>query len=134
MRVLVVEDDPSEFEIVARLLGKIGIETKLVSTLEEAARVDDQFDVILLDLSLTDACSNQVVQYFAETARAPVILLSANEHNFSPNLNLDDDEGDDVAVYSKREIGPQFCTTLHELAANSHRRKRLVANERHSCS
>jgi len=83
--VLVVEDNPGDARLIQEYLREspiIAAELTMVSTLAGAIDVLDekQFDVILLDLSLSDSSGLGSVRALARTAASiPILVLSGNE-------------------------------------------------------
>ena len=63
---------------VSEFLNELGIHSHWADSLREAASIDDQYDVILMDVNQPDACSVGVVKFFIETARSPVIVITEN--------------------------------------------------------
>jgi len=81
MRVLLVEDDQSDIEVVKALLDPVGdvIDLRWAKTRKEgeaAARYDEP-DLVLLDLGLPDSHGFQTVtQWHFNAVRAPVLVVS----------------------------------------------------------
>ncbi len=81
MRVLLVEDDQSDIEVVKALLDPVGdvIDLRWAKTRkegEEAARLDEP-DLVLLDLGLPDSHGFQTVtQWHFNAVDAPVLVVS----------------------------------------------------------
>ena len=87
VRVLVVEDDAADLELVARALDKEGILFESVSTLGDAIEVSqvESFDLVLLDLNLPNSVGTRTVELFSAglTSQALVVVCS--------DFELDDD-------------------------------------------
>ncbi|WNF12895.1 response regulator [Microcystis aeruginosa] len=89
--VLIVEDDPINFRVFAKILTKRGgLEVKGTEDVEEVLRVarDKEADVILMDVSLSHSVYegkavdgikiSQILKANPETADLPVILVTAH--------------------------------------------------------
>jgi DNA-binding response OmpR family regulator len=81
-RVLVIDDDPMQLELVERGLSRDGFEVRVVTTLAELASEAKEFapNVILIDVNMPDAPGEltiAVARQAAPTAR--LILYSAWE-------------------------------------------------------
>ncbi|HEX4422911.1 MAG TPA: response regulator [Kofleriaceae bacterium] len=83
-RVLVIDDDPMQLELVERGLSRDGYEVRVVTTLAEMAREAKEFapNVILIDVNMPDTSGEHtiaVARQVAPTAR--LILYSAWENS-----------------------------------------------------
>ena len=83
-RVLLVEDDPGDVELLRRYLGRAGLEVEI----DQVPRLSDAldrlgthaYDVVLADLGLPDACGLDSVFRIQNTAPdVPLIILSGLE-------------------------------------------------------
>lgn len=85
MRVLLVEDDPSDAHITRRMLAKAGngsFELAHVDCLQDAIDIlqTSPLEAVLLDLSLPDSPPDQTLQRIVNCGRAaPVIVLTGND-------------------------------------------------------
>jgi CheY-like chemotaxis protein len=77
VRVLYVEDDAENREVLIEVLANLGHEVVAAETAAEAlARLDDErFDVVLADMTLPDADGSVIVEA-ARRLATPVVLLS----------------------------------------------------------
>lgn len=88
-RVLVIEDDPGNMELVLDRLSGFGMRAVPAMTAAEGlARVSEQvFDVVLLDLRLPDADGLEVLsQLRADYPQSPVVIMTAHG---SPDLEAE---------------------------------------------
>lgn len=79
MRILVVDDDPMQLELLDRALSRDGFElrgTSVIGTLEAEVR---QFgpELVLIDVNMPDAEPQQVIEAARRGAPARVVLYSA---------------------------------------------------------
>jgi two-component system response regulator RegX3 len=88
--ILIVEDDREIAELVAAYLGRDGLATVIVGSAEEAilecaSRLPE---LLLLDLGLPGADGLELLRYFREKSRAPVIIVSARESDEDKVIGL----------------------------------------------
>jgi DNA-binding response OmpR family regulator len=91
LRVLVIDDDPMQLELVERALSRDGFEIRPVSTIAELVSVAPGFApaIVLIDVNLPDAPPEQVIRLAREHAsNARIILYSAWEDSKLRNLVL----------------------------------------------
>ena len=84
MRLLVVDDDPMQLELVERALSRDGFEVAAVSELAGLARAAAGFgpELVLVDVNMPDAPSDRVVAVVREAVPgARVVLYSAWEES-----------------------------------------------------
>ena len=84
LRLLVIDDDPLQLELLERALSRDGFEVRGVDTLAalraEAARSAP--DLVLVDVNLPDLEPEQVIQLVRDVARgARIVLYSAWEES-----------------------------------------------------
>jgi signal transduction histidine kinase/DNA-binding NarL/FixJ family response regulator len=79
VRVLIVEDNPGDVIIITELLKSTGIKYSLthVSSLQKALslRIDDEFDVVLLDLSLPDSTGLETFRKIQAYSFIPPVVI-----------------------------------------------------------
>jgi len=78
-RVLVVDDDPTVSEVVARYLGRAGYEVDVVAdgAAALAAGLRGEHDLVVLDLMLPHVSGLDVFRQLRASAPIPVIMLTA---------------------------------------------------------
>ncbi|MCD6726806.1 MAG: response regulator transcription factor [Solirubrobacteraceae bacterium] len=78
-RILLVEDEPSIAEPLARLLGREGFATTIASTARAAVELHDRDapDLVLLDLNLPDRDGRDVARELRGRSQVPIIMLTA---------------------------------------------------------
>ena len=78
-RVLVIEDDPSQAELIATLLRRAGCEVQTAATgMAGLARARaGLFDVLLVDFNLPDLSGLEVVTAVRQASDVPVLLVTA---------------------------------------------------------
>lgn len=86
LRVLVVEDDPDDFEIVARQLGQIGIQDVVWAPSPSRARGElgeSQFDVVLVDQWMGEETGLDFIGEVATSVSSPpmIILTGSADHD-----------------------------------------------------
>ena len=87
-RILIVDDDPQQAEVLAYRLGEQGFQTMMAHRGEDAIRMarSSHPHLVLLDLRLPDVYGLSVCEQLTETPATcgiPVIILSGME---SPNI------------------------------------------------
>ena len=88
LRVLVVDDHPTNRRVVEMILDQVGCERVSVENGQEAleAYLNDRFDVVLMDIQmpvmdgLTATRTIRLMEREASRPSTPVIILSANAH------------------------------------------------------
>lgn len=90
LRILLVEDDPADAELIEELLGSFGntqFRLKAAQRLNEGVKylVEGEFDVILLDLSLPDSFGLDTVKSVkAQAPTVPIVVLTGlNDENMA---------------------------------------------------
>jgi DNA-binding response OmpR family regulator len=81
-RVLVVDDDPMQLELVERGLARDGFEVRCVTTIPEMASEAERFapELILIDVNMPDAPGDRTIAIARESApSARLVLYSAWE-------------------------------------------------------
>lgn len=83
-RVLVVDDDPMQLELVERGLSRDGYEVRGVTTLADMATEAQRFapGIVLIDVNMPDAAGNRAVAIARDAAPgARLVLYSAWEES-----------------------------------------------------
>ena len=85
LRILLVEDDPNDAELVQACLAEAarsGAELIHVGTLAEGLRALQihSFDVAVIDLDLPDSFGFDTLDQFSAAARVPIIVVTGNPH------------------------------------------------------
>jgi DNA-binding NtrC family response regulator len=85
MRILLVEDDPNDAELVQACLdeaARSGAEIVHAASLAEGLRAleAESFDVTVLDLDLPDSCGFHTLDKLGAAARSPIIVVTGNPH------------------------------------------------------
>jgi len=90
-KVLLVEDDKSIVNTLSEFLRGEGYQTENAAGQKEAIRLlsEGSYDLILLDVSLTDGSGFAVCSYARENTDAPVIFLTASDDEYSVVTGLD---------------------------------------------
>lgn len=91
IKVLLVEDDKSIVNTLIEFLLGEGYQTENAAGQREAIRrlSEGSYDLILLDVSLTDGSGFAVCSYARENSDAPVIFLTAADDEYSVVTGLD---------------------------------------------
>ncbi len=88
MKVLLVEDDDSIAEPLARGLERDGFSVRRVATAADAL-ADPSSDVVLLDLGLPDLDGFEVCRRIREVSDVPIIVLTARGEELDRVLGLE---------------------------------------------
>lgn len=90
-KVLLVEDDKSIVNTLMEFLLGEGYQTENATGQKEAIQrlSEGSYDLILLDVSLTDGSGFAVCSYARENTDAPVIFLTASDDEYSVVTGLD---------------------------------------------
>ena len=77
-RILLVEDNPADVELLCRFLrtASPGTEVVLCRTLKEGIEASGEFDCCLLDLGLPDSEGLETLQQFQQHVDVPVVVLT----------------------------------------------------------
>jgi len=84
LRVLVVDDDPLQLDLVERVLSRDGFEVRGVTTVADLASEARRFapDVMLIDVNLPDAAGGRAIALARDAAPgARLVLYSAWEES-----------------------------------------------------
>lgn len=114
-RVLVVEDDPTVAEVVARYLERDGHEVECVGDGAEALRraLADPPDLMVLDLMLPKLDGLQVCRKLRERRPVPVIMLTALGEEMDRVVGLETGADDYVTKpFSPRELALRVQSVL----------------------
>src|SRR3977135_3151048 len=89
-RLLIVDDDPDLCDLVQRYLEAEGFAISVVHTGAEGAqaRINGNYDFIVLDVMLPDIKGFDVLQELRAQARTPVLMLTAKGDEFDRVLGL----------------------------------------------
>ncbi|MDB4936307.1 MAG: hypothetical protein JWP87_3279 [Labilithrix sp.] len=79
LRLLVVDDDPMQLELVQRSLGHEGFVVETASSADGAAAAVARFlpDFVLVDVNMPGTTPNDVCKFVRAGSRARVVLFSA---------------------------------------------------------
>jgi DNA-binding response OmpR family regulator len=121
--VLVVDDEPTIAEVVARYLERAGYETATAGDGLEALRLaaDRRPDLIVLDVMLPGLGGLEVLRRLAEAdgPRTPVILLTAKGEQDDKLVGLRDGADDYVVKpFSPRELVARVDAVLRRVFAD----------------
>jgi len=121
--VLVVDDHPATREVVAALLRKRGIDTRIVPSGHAALRflAIIRPDAVVLDLSMPDMNGLEILRAIRSNPRlsqVPVLIFSAHENQF----DAAEQNGAQVRVVKGRTSWMSLISQIETLAmtANAH--------------
>jgi DNA-binding response OmpR family regulator len=98
VRVLVVEDDRSMGEQLARGLTRAGCDVDLVGSAAEALpRAEAEADMVLLDLGLPDGDGIELCERIRQVTDAPILVVTARDSESQRVLALDCGADDYIA-------------------------------------
>lgn len=110
MKILIVEDEVVQREILAALLGEHDeIDLYFAGTLESAQRQLDDVDFVILDLYLPDADADETLAWLS-SIKKPTIVCSVSTDR---ELIVDAAEAGAMAFLSKGSIGDQLICLIH---------------------
>lgn len=119
VRLLVVDDDPMQLELVQRALGHEGFVVETSSTLAAASAAVEAFgpDVVLVDVNIP-GMSNDDLRAFVEAgaARTRVLLFSASDTSHLKALAA---RLGAFGWLSKSSALPEIARRLHEVHAQA---------------
>jgi DNA-binding response OmpR family regulator len=114
-RILVIEDDPTVAEVVARYLAREGYEVDVVSDGAEGLKraLADLPDLVVLDLMLPSLSGMEVCRRLRQAAPVPVIMLTARSGEVDRVTGLEIGADDYVAKpFSPRELTARVKAVL----------------------
>ena len=114
-RVLVVDDDPTVAEVVARYLIRDGHRVECVADGHRALRraLDDPPDLIVLDLMLPGLNGLEVCRRLRETSPVPIVMLTALGEETDRLVGLETGADDYVTKpFSPRELALRVRSVL----------------------
>lgn len=126
LRILLVEDDPNDAELVAACLGEAsasGAEIVHATSLGTGLRALESggIDIVVLDLDLPDSCGFDTLEKLAAAARVPVIVVSGNPH---PALAAEAFKRRAYEVLEKSELDARSLMRIVRLASLQSRSER----------
>jgi DNA-binding response OmpR family regulator len=114
-RILVVDDDPTVAEVVARYLARDGHEVVCVADGRAALRkaVDQPPDLVVLDLMLPGMDGLEVCRRLRETSTVPIVMLTALGAETDRLIGLETGADDYVTKpFSPRELALRVRSVL----------------------
>lgn len=114
-RVLVVDDDPTVAEVVARYLARDGHEVECVADGRAALRraLDRPPDLVVLDLMLPGMDGLEVCRRLRETSAVPIVMLTALGAETDRLVGLETGADDYVTKpFSPRELALRVRSVL----------------------
>ncbi|MEU4823319.1 response regulator transcription factor [Actinomadura citrea] len=114
-RVLVVDDDPTVAEVVARYLARDGHEVVCVADGRTALRraLDEPPDLVVLDLMLPGMDGLEVCRRLRETSTVPIVMLTALGAETDRLVGLETGADDYVTKpFSPRELALRVRSVL----------------------
>ncbi len=147
MNILVVEDDPSVRTLVKAVLEHNGntVKTEDTAATGEAAAVDGQFDMIILDLGLPDGDGYEVCKNIRDkNVATPVLILSGEQETdvkvkclkvgaddyLTKPFNTEELIARMEAIQRRTESGGDQLLTCGELKVDLLRREFSINNEK----
>lgn len=129
MRVLIVEDDPSQVRLVTGLLLRSDVKFEVQSASSAAAAVaalnQAKFDVVILDLTLGDSAGLATVRSIVRAAQElPIVVLTASDN---PEMGLKSLRIGAQDYLRKNEVNG---TLLVRSVLFAHERKRIQIAQR----
>lgn len=104
-RILVVDDEPHVLDVVGRYLRHEGFSTMLASDGEQALKLADDADLVILDLMLPKIDGLEVCRRLRERRNIPIIMLTAKGEETDKLIGLGVGADDYVIKpFSPREL------------------------------
>ncbi len=105
--ILIVDDDPHILEVISFALDKAGMNTQTAADGQEALKraTGQNFDLIVLDISMPELDGLEVCRELRKTSEVPVLFLSSRDEEIDKILGLEIG-GDDYVTkpFSVREL------------------------------
>jgi DNA-binding response OmpR family regulator len=116
-RVLVVENDPSDAEALAKGLRRHGHEVERAATGDAALRAYRDVDLVLLDLELPDLDGLEVCRHIRAACHVPVIAVTARDSEVDRVLGLQAGADDYIVKpYGFRELMARMEAVMRRAA------------------
>lgn len=114
MKVLVVDDDEDQLEMVRRMLASYGCEVRVTSSPIGVTNVVREFlpDVVLLDVDIPALSGDKLVKLLRKRSSSRLVLFSASDPEDLRRLSRE--VGADAWI-QKGISGKQLADRLHEL-------------------
>ena len=120
MKILIIEDDPELAMVLTSYLTKYGME---VSSVEDpyiglSTLTQDDFDLVILDLTLPGMDGLEVVQKIREQSDIPIIISSARDDITDKVIGMERGADDYMPKpYDPRELVTRIKTILRRTSA-----------------
>lgn len=90
-RILVVDDEEPQLQIITFALKEAGFDTKTSATLENALQALDLYkpDLVILDIMLPDGSGLEICKEYRQKSEVPIIFLSAKSEELDKVLGLE---------------------------------------------
>ena len=95
-RILIIDDDETEISVLSRVVRSNQYAAQAVSGGAAALQLlrQEKFDLILLDVNMSDMDGFEMLRTLRETDNTPVIIVSSRQEAFDTMYGLDIGEGD----------------------------------------
>jgi DNA-binding response OmpR family regulator len=104
-RILVVDDEPHVLDVVGRYLRHEGFETLLAADGDEALKLSEDADLVVLDLMLPSVDGMEICRRLRARRNIPIIMLSAKAEETDRLIGLGVGADDYVVKpFSPREL------------------------------
>ncbi len=127
-KVLIVDDEPSVCKVISRVLASKGLSPDVAHSGAEALSLMEReaFDAVVLDIKMDDMDGFEVLAKIRGTnLDIPVVILSANNENYSMLLGLESGADD----YMTKPFDPTFLAAKIQALLRRESRKRPPAPE-----
>ncbi len=120
MRILIIEDDPELAMVLSSYLQKYGME---VTTVEEpylglSTLTQQEFDLVILDLTLPGMDGLEVIEKIREKSQIPIIISSARDDITDKVIGMEKGADDYMPKpYDPRELVTRIKTILRRTGA-----------------
>jgi DNA-binding response OmpR family regulator len=122
-RILIVDDEPAVCKVIALVLAGKGMSPQVAHSGSEALAFmkREEFDAVVLDITMDEMDGFEVLAKIRETnLDVPVVILSANNENYSMLLGLESGADD----YMTKPFDPTFLAAKIQALLRRENRKR----------
>ncbi len=121
MKILIIEDDPELAMVLSSYLQKYGMEVTAVEDpyLGLSTLTQQDFDLVILDLTLPGMDGLEVVEKIREKSQIPIIISSARDDITDKVIGMERGADDYMPKpYDPRELVTRIKTILRRTGAN----------------
>jgi CheY-like chemotaxis protein len=122
-KALVIDDDPSNLDVLRVMLGRAGFEVQAVSSGREGiAAADASFALIFVDLHLPDVFGTEVVSAVRQAGPATFVVVATMDDDFA-TMRAAYEAGCDMFL-----VKPYDLAQVLQIAREAHRGQRWIVD------